>query len=346
MLNKTEFTKRTGISLPLIQAPMAGVTTPELVAAVSNAGGLGSLGAALMQPDELRKTIHRIRELTQRPFNVNLFIPSPHQREPIVYEPFLQHLKQYESELGFGVSRELSPPPPFEKQIEVLLQEKVPIFSFTFGIPPLSILQDFQKRNILVIGTATHVKEALALQEAGVDFIVVQGKEAGGHRGTFLEDSLLPTLQLIKEIRSHVKKPLIAAGGIMEKKDILAALNAGAAAVQMGTAFITCAESSAHPAYKKALLEWKGRNTVLTKAFTGKEARAIENRFTQEIGDVEIPPFPIAQSLTGPMRKAATAAHNPEFMSLWAGEKFRFCHSGTAQELIRALWSLDQGTDH
>lgn len=333
---KTEFTERAGVTLPLIQAPMAGITTPELVAAVSKAGGVGSLGAAMMQPDDIRKAIHRIRELTRRPFNVNLFIPR-HPHGMIAYEAFLKHLKQYESEVGFATSTELNPPPSFEKQVEVLLQEEVPIFSFTFGIPPIHVIRDFEKRGALVIGTATHVKEALALQEAGVDFIVAQGVEAGGHRGTFLEDALHPTLQLLKEIKAQVKKPLIAAGGLMHGKEILSALKAGAAAVQMGTAFITCTESGAHPAYKKALLEWKNRNTVLTKAFTGKWARAVENRFTQEIDDVEIPPFPIAQSLTGPMRKAAAAAHNAEFMSLWAGEHFRLCKAGTAQELIAKL---------
>ncbi len=334
---KTAFTQRGRVSLPLIQAPMAGgITTPELVAAVSKAGGVGSLGAALMQPEEIRKAIHRIRELTRRPFNVNLF-SAPPLHEMANCDPFLHHLKKYEGELGFTVSTELLLLPPFEKQVEALLQEEIPIFSFTFGIPPIGIIREFQKRNTLVIGTATHVKEAFALQEAGVDFIVAQGKEAGGHRGTFLEDALLPTLQLVQECKSQVKKPCIAAGGIMHGKEIAAALKAGAVAVQMGTAFLTCAESGAHPAYKKALLEWKKRKTILTRAFTGKWARAIENRFLREIGQVEIPPYPIARSLMNPLQKAAAKGHNAEFMSLWAGEHFPFCEAGSAQEWIAKI---------
>lgn len=333
---KTEFTERARVEIPLIQAPMAGATPPELVIAVSKIGGVGSLGAALMQPDDLRKAIHRIREETRRPFNVNLFIPTP-VKGPVHIDAFVKHLKQYERELGFEVSTEMPHPPSFEKQVEVLLQEEVPIFSFTFGIPPLSIIREFQKKNALVIGTATHVNEALALQEAGVDFIVLQGNEAGGHRGTFMEDSYSPTMELLKQAKEQIKKPLIAAGGIMHGKEIKAAIQAGAAAVQMGTAFLTCTESGAHPAYKKALLEWKKRRTLLTRAFTGKWARAIENRFIKEMGETEIPPFPITQALTNPMRKAATSAQNTEFMSLWAGEHFPMCNEGSAQEIIAKL---------
>lgn len=333
----TEFTKRARVDLPLIQAPMAGgITTPELVAAVSRAGGLGSLAGGLMQPDEIRNAIHRIRELTKRPFNVNLFILSP-LHGVVSYLPFIHHLKKYEGELGFVAKDEIQLPPSFEKQVEVLLQEEVPIFSFTFGIPPLSVIRDFQKRNALVLGTATHVKEGLALQEAGVDFIIAQGKEAGGHRGSFLEDARLPTLELIKELHAEVKKPLIAAGGIKHNKEFTVALNSGAAAVQIGTAFLTSTESGAHPAYKKALLEWKNRKTVITKAFTGRWARAVENRFIHEIGDVEIPPYPIAQSLTNSMRKAAAHANNPEFLSLYAGERFALCEAITAQEVMARL---------
>jgi nitronate monooxygenase len=335
----TEFTERAHVALPLIQAPMAGgITTPELVAAVSKAGAVGSLGAAMMQPDELRKAIHRIREMTRRPFNVNLFAIAP-LHKPVSYEPFLEHLKKYEKELKFTASTELHQPPSFEAQVEVLLKEAVPIFSFTFGIAPLSVIRDFHRQGALVIGTATHLNEALALQEAGVDFIVVQGKEAGGHRGTFLEDALLPTLDLVKQIHAQVKKPLIASGGIMHPNEVRLALKAGAAAVQAGTAFITCHESGASPAYKKALLEWKSRGTVLTSAFTGRRARAVQNRFIQELGDIEVPAFPIAQSLTAPMRKAATAAGNAEFMSLWAGEHYHLCNNHTAAELVAHLTS-------
>ncbi len=335
------------MALPLVQAPMAGVTTPELVVAVCKAGGVGSLGAAMMQPDDLRKNIRQIKEKTRRPFNVNLFsYTTPH--EVVSFENYLKKLKSYESQVGFNATLEIQPPPSFQKQIEVLLQEEVPIFSFTFGIPPVSVIRDFHRKNAIVIGTATHLKEAQALQEIGVDFIVCQGKEAGGHRGTFLghlNEGLIPTLEFVKMVKESIKKPLIASGGIMNGKDILHAFKAGAAAVQMGTAFLTCAESGALPPYKKALLEWKDRETVLTRAFTGRWARAISNRFTQEMEPLEqeTPAFPIAQSLSAPMRKAAAATENAEFMSLWAGENFRECESFTAQELIARLTLELQG---
>lgn len=336
---QTSFTERLGISLPLIQAPMAGgITTPELVAAVCKSGGVGSLAAGLMEPDEIRKAIRRIRELTRRPFNVNLFYFSmPHEVFP--FDPFLKRMKEFEKEVGFSASLELELPPSFEKQAAILLEEEVPIFSFTFGIPPLALIREFKKKNTIILGTATHPREAVALQEMGIDFIVAQGKEAGGHRGTFLgpvHESLIPTLQLVTQIQEKVKKPLIAAGGIMSGGEILAAIEAGASAVQLGTAFLASQESGAPPIYKRALLEWKSRQTELTRAFTGRWGRAIVNRFIQEIAPFEpdIPPYPIAQSLTRPMRVAALETENPEFMSLWAGEKFSECQELTAQEII------------
>ncbi|HSX25692.1 MAG TPA: nitronate monooxygenase [Chlamydiales bacterium] len=338
---QTLFTEKVRCALPLIQAPMAGVTSPELVAAVSKTGAVGSLGAAMMEPEEIRKAIRQIRELTRRPFNVNLFFYSlPHQVVP--FESFLKQLKHYEKEVGFSASMELKPPPSFDKQVAVLLEERVPIFSFTFGIPPVSVIRDFHRHQAIVIGTATHPKEALALQEMGVDFIVCQGKEAGGHRGTFLGsamESLSPTFELLQETKESIKRPLIAAGGIMDGKSIRKAFEMGAEAVQMGTAFLTCHESGAHPVYKKALLEWKNRKTELTRAFTGRLARAIENRFMLDMAPLEkeIPPYPIAQSLTAPMRKAAAAIENGEFMALYAGEHFSSCQSLSAQELIARL---------
>jgi nitronate monooxygenase len=240
------------------------------------------------------------------------------------------------------MNMEIDPAPSFEKQAAVLLEEEIPIFSFTFGIPTLATLKEFHRKGTVILGTATHSAEILALQEAGVDFIVCQGKEAGGHRGTFIgstQEGLVPTLELIHQGIEISKKPLVAAGGIMSGKQIHAALHAGASAVQMGTVFLCCAESGAEPTYKKALLKWKTRKTVLSKAFTGKWARCIENRFihqTATLGE-EIPPYPIAESLTAPLREAALAADNPEFMAIYAGEGFPHCEFFTAQELIARL---------
>lgn len=341
---QTELTSRLKIRIPLIQAPMAGgITTPDLVSSVSETGALGSLGAAIMQPEDMRKAIRQIRDLTENPFNVNLFV-LPHEQEKGHTDAFIKHVKSYEAEVGFELSTALPPPPSFEKQVAVILDEKVPVFSFTFGIPAPSIIREMQKHHIIVIGTATHLQEALALQEVGVDFIVCQGKEAGGHRGTFIgsyEDALIPTKELLLQVHGKVKIPIIAAGGIMNGKAISEMLKAGACGVQMGTAFIACPESGAPNAYKKALLEWKSRKTILTKAWSGKWARAIENRFLREMESYkqEIPPYPITQGLTAQMRKAAASHGNAEFLSLWAGENFKEARAMSVSATIRTLSS-------
>ncbi len=338
---KTEFASRLKVAIPLIQAPMAGgATTPELVAAVSNTGAVGSLAAGMMQPEELRKKIREIRRLTRRPFNVNLQImETPRQTISIA---FIEKLKEYERSVGFALSMELETLANLEKQASVLLEEEIPIVSFVFGLLPPSILKEFHKKQAVVLGTATHPKEALALQEAGVDYIVCQGREAGGHRGTFMggvSEGVIPTLELINAVRGEVKKPLIASGGIMNGKQVRAALHAGAEAVQMGTAFLCCTESGLDPACKNALLQEKERKTVLSRAYSGKWARCVENQFTREMASIEsdIPPYPLAQFLTKPLRKAAIASDNLDFIQLYAGEHFRECEPLAAQELIARL---------
>lgn len=338
---QTEFTKRLGCSIPLIQAPMAGgATTPELVAAVSNIGAVGSFAAGMLPPEELRKKIREIRHLTRRPFNVNLqLMEMPRQTISIAY---IEKLKEYERPVGFALSMEMEPLASLEKQAAVLLEEEIPIVSFVFGLLPLALIKEFHKKNAIVLGTATHPAEALALQESGVDFIICQGKEAGGHRGTFIGqvgDGLIPTTELIHAVKSQCKKPVIAAGGMMTGKHIRSALHAGASAVQMGTAFLCCHESGLDPSYKKALLHEKKRKTVLSRAYSGKWARCIENQFIKEMASIEsdIPSYPLAQFLTKPLRNAAIASNNPEFMCLYAGEHFPECESLTAQELIARL---------
>lgn len=331
-----------GIQCPVILAPMAGVTTPELVAAVSNAGGLGSLGAALMKPEEIRTAIRKIRSLTSKPFNINLFAPTP-TPEKGSYDAYIKRLKSYEKEVGFQMPEQ--PPSSahsFEEQAAILLEEKIPVFSFTFGIPPQKIIQAFKSIKAIVIGTATHLQEAIELENAGVDYIVCQGQEAGGHRGSFLgalKDGVIPTMELVRSLQGKVSLPLIASGGIMNGKQIVEYLKAGAIAAQMGTVFITCRESMAPEPYKKALLEWKTHPTLLTKAFTGRWARAVANRFCCDLApfEKEIPPFPVASGFTLPMRQAAAKAQKPDFMSLYAGTEFRYCKAGSAAEIMHQL---------
>lgn len=222
----TIITELLKIKFPIIQAPMAGgATTPELIAAVSNAGALGSLGAGYLPPNEIRNTVKQIRQLTTKPFCVNLFIPEKHQVTNEQLEKARQMVQEACSELNFNVTVPKPPyAPSFEDQMNVILEEKVPIFSFTFGVPSIEWIKEFKKNGILLIGTATTIEEAQVLEKNGIDMIVVQGSEAGGHRGTFLgrvEEALTKTSLLISSVFKRVKIPIIAAGGIMDAKGIL-----------------------------------------------------------------------------------------------------------------------------
>ncbi len=336
------------ISLPLIQAPMAGgATTPELVAAVSNAGALGSFAAGYLAADDMRKSIHRIRQLTNKPFAVNLFIPEKYYATAKQLEKSRDIIQTVCHELNLTISIP-SPPyaPVFEEQLQVLLEEKIPIFSFTFGIPSTEWIEKFKMNRTTLMGTATTLEEAILLEKSGIDMIIAQGSEAGGHRGTFLgtaEEALHPLSALILLLQGQVHVPIIAAGGIMHANDIIAALTSGAAAVQMGTAFLCCAESGIHPLYKKALLNTSPNNTVLTRAFSGKSARGIRNQFVTRMQPYEqahakdILDYPIQHALTIAMRKEAQRQNNIEFMSLWAGDAAHLCQSLPVAQLIAEL---------
>jgi nitronate monooxygenase len=280
----TSITKKLGIQYPIIQAPMAGgATTPELVAAVSNAGGLGSFAAGYLMPDDIRSAIRKIRELTKNPFSVNLFIPEKHH----VTADEMNAMCNILGECCFDLKIKIEPLKPpyshsFEDQMNILLEENVPIFSFTFGIPNADWISKFKNKNTVLIGTATNLEEALLLEKNQIDFIVAQGSEAGDHRGTFIgkaEKSLTKLLSLIPEMINHTKTPIIAAGGIMDADSIMSAMKLGASAVQMGTAFLSCYESGIHPKYKEKLLTLKNDETTLTRAFSGKMARGIKNKF-------------------------------------------------------------------
>jgi nitronate monooxygenase len=325
--------------MPIIQAPMAGgITTPELVATVSNAGAIGSLGAGYMTPDEIRSAIKKIKSLTQKPFNVNLFISeySNPTYDTSLIQALLTPLWKELSNTPFEA--DYFQPPSFENQVEVILEESVPIFSFTFGIPSSSLIKHFKAQGTLICGTATTPEEAQELENAEVDAIVCQGQEAGGHRGNFSSyDPLYGLLTLLSLTKEKVRTPLIAAGGIMNGRSVSATLSAGACAAQLGTAFITTAESGAHPIYKENLLKIPCLPTALTKAFTGKPARAIINVFMQKLEEHEIPPYPIQHFLTHRLRSLAAQKNHPEWMSLWAGQGYPLCRSISAGELIRQI---------
>ncbi|MFF2090036.1 NAD(P)H-dependent flavin oxidoreductase [Paenibacillus sp. NPDC058174] len=339
---ENDFTRRLNIQFPIIQAPMAGgPTTAELVAEVSNAGGLGSLGAAYLKPEKLRNTIQEIRQLTELPFGVNLFVPEEAAESPDIIEQMTSHLNKYRVELGIKENPPIdSASESFDEQIQVLLDESIPVVSFTFGIPPKEVIQALKDQGTTVIGTATTVEEAKQLELAGADAIVAQGSEAGGHRGSFLKnaaDSLVGTMALVPQIVDQVSVPVIASGGIMDGRGLVASLALGAVAVQMGTAFLASVKSGAHPIYKKTLLSANEDTTVVTRAYSGKPARGIQTTFIKEMEQYAgaIPAFPIQNAMTRDIRQAAAQSNNPEYMSLWAGQGLRLASEHPAAAIIK-----------
>ncbi|WP_283777436.1 nitronate monooxygenase family protein [Paenibacillus sp. J2TS4] len=340
---KTAVSEKLGLRYPIIQAGMAGgSTTPELVAAVSNAGGLGTLGAGYMTAQQIREALLRIRELTDRPFAVNLFIPEPYEVRSEDIAAMNEVLGTYRQKLGLPADP--SPPDrysePFEEQLEVVLAEQVPAFSFTFGLPSGAVIERLQSCGIVTIGTATTVAEAVQLEQAGIELIVGQGSEAGGHRGTFAvphEQALVGTMALIPQLADRVRVPVIAAGGIMDGRGVAAALALGASGVQMGTAFLTALESGAHPRYKEELMRSTDDSTTLTRAFSGKPARGIRNAFIADMErcEVRIPPYPVQNALTRDIRQAAARAGDAGGLSLWAGQAAALCRTEGAADIIR-----------
>ncbi|MCZ8513204.1 nitronate monooxygenase [Paenibacillus filicis] len=339
---ETELTRTLKIRYPIFQAPMAGgPTTPDLVAAVSNAGGLGSLGTGYLAPEQLRSAIQKVRQLTDRPFGVNLFVPEQTIESEKTIGQMTDYLNKYRVELGIAQNPSiLKVSESFEEQVQVLLEEKIPVFSFTFGIPPQDVLQAMKQCGTFVIGTATTVEEAKQLEAAGVDAIVAQGSEAGGHRGTFLKngsDSLIGTMALVPQIADHVSIPVIASGGIMDGRGLVASLTLGAAAVQMGTAFLACPESGAHATYKQKILSANEDDTEITRAYSGKAARGIRTKFMNDMHRYPgtIPPYPIQNAMTRDIRQAAAKVNNPEYMSLWAGQGLRLANDHSAAAIVK-----------
>ncbi len=343
---QTRLTSRLGLAHPIIQAPMAGATTPALVAAVCEAGGLGFLAAAYDSPAQISAACEQIRQRTAKPFGINLFAPQPVPTiTPEQVRRAYARLAPYHAEL------DLAPPrlsdqtaPPFAAQLAAVLDSGASVFSFTFGIPSAIDLAAIKAQGMFVMGTATTVAEAQALAQVGVDAIVAQGSEAGGHRGSFQGDfelSSIGTLALVPQIVDAVTLPVIASGGIMDGRGLLAALALGASAVQMGTAFLTCAEASISEAYRQAILSAAEDATTLTRAFSGRPARSIVNRLIRELehpdAQSDILPYPWQNALTRLLRSEAAQAERADYLSLWAGQGFRLAKSQTAAELIDRL---------
>ncbi len=332
-----------GIEHPIIQAPMAGgPTTPELVAAVSNAGGLGSFPGGYLSPEEIDSAIRKIRALTEKPFAVNLFAAEKIRRKKTSAR-VMKKLEEIAEKVGVQLpGAEEQQEFPFEKQLGVVLDNDVTAFSFTFGIPKRKHMKELRMRKVAVIGTATCVEEAVMLEQAECNAVIAQGSEAGAHRGTFASTGVIPMIggiSLVPQLVDKVGLPVICSGGIMDGRGIVAALALGASAVQMGTAFLSCTEAAVPDPWLDAILNSADTSTVLTRVYTGKYARGIKNRFVDEMSGLEdkIPAYPIQHNLTRPIRAAARAKGDPEFMSLWAGQGSPMSRRCTTGELVRLL---------
>ncbi len=350
----TPFTRRLGIELPIVQGPFGGgLSSAALAAVVSEGGGLGSYGAHVLSGTEIRALVAELRALTSRPFNINLWVPLPGERELSLSAAEFAA----ESERLRPLRESLGVPPPvspgegpgafvaqdFDAQLEAVIEARPPVASFVFGPPPAAAIAEMKRRGIVTIGTATTVDEAVALEAAGMDLIVATGSDAGGHRVSFLrraEESLVGTFSLVPQVADAVRVPVIAAGGIADGRGVVAALALGASAVQIGTAFLACHESNACEAHKAALTGPEARRTALTRAFTGRLARGLRNRAMVELEAAgEAAPYPARAWFMSPLNQAARAAGRAEAMALWAGQAASLARRRPAAECLAALVS-------
>ncbi|GGU41018.1 nitronate monooxygenase [Streptomyces lavendofoliae] len=329
---------------PIVQAPMAGgASCPELAAAVSEAGGLGFLAAGYKTADGMYQEIKQVRGLTSRPFGVNLFMPQPGQADPAAVDVYRHQLAGeatwYETPLG---DPDAGRDDGYEAKLAILLDDPVPMVSFTFGCPAPETVAAFARAGTVTVVTVTSPEEAETARRAGADAVCVQGVEAGGHQGTHRDDpesggcgtGLLSLIALVKEA---VPLPIVAAGGLMRGSQIAAVLAAGAEAAQLGTAFLVCPESGAHALHKQAMTNPLFVRTELTRAFSGRPARGLVNRFMHEHGPYAPAAYPEVHHLTSGLRKAAAKAGDPQGMALWAGQGHRMARELPAGRLVEVL---------
>jgi nitronate monooxygenase len=339
-----------GIELPIIQAPMAGVQGSALAIAVSNAGGLGSLPCAMLSPEAMRNELTFIRPQTSKPFNVNVFCHTPEARNTDREEAWRTALAPYYAEYGLEANSVAvaTDRATFNAETATLLQEFKPaVVSFHFGLPTLDLVVRVKAMGAKILASATTVDEARWLQSRGVDAIIAQGREAGGHRGTFLSEDLssqLGTFALVSQIVEAVNVPVIAAGGIADAHGVAAALNLGAAGVQVGTAYLLCPETTTSAVHRAALKSEMAQHTAITNLFSGGPARGIMNRLMKDLGPISplAPRFPHAAAALAPLRQKAEQAGRGDFSPLWSGENNRDCKEIPAAELTRKLASLLQ----
>ena len=340
-----DLTSILGTEFPLIQAPMAGVQDSRLAIAVCEAGGLGSLPAAVLGPQALREELAAVGAGTRRPFNVNFFCHSPPRADPQRERQWEQLLAPYFVEFGLQRPRQPAAPArlPFDEPTAHLVGQFAPaVVSFHFGLPATALLRQVRAWGARVLASATTVEEARWLEARGVDAIIAQGSEAGGHRGMFLTQDLgsqLGTLDLLPRVVRAVQLPVIAAGGIADAAGIAAAMRLGAQGVQVGSAYLLCPEATTSAAHRRALQGEAGPVTAMTNLFTGRPARGIVNRLMRELGPMNaaVPEFPLAAVALAPLRAHLESRGSGDFSPLWAGENTRSRREQPAAEVTREL---------
>jgi nitronate monooxygenase len=325
--------------LPIIQAPMAGgPSTPELTAAVAGAGGFGFVAAGYLSPDQLVALIAATRALTGAPFGVNIFCPSvPSDLGPV--RRFAQVIQPESDRLGVALGEPHWDDDAFDDKVDIVESEHVSMVSFTFGCPRPSTVDRLHRADCRVAVTVTSQQEARLAEETGADLVLVQGTEAGGHQGTFLDlaPNDRPLLSLLEEMRESIRIPMIGCGGIMNGAHGARVLNKGAIGIQVGTAFLCCPEAGTSDTYRKALVERTYPDTVLTRAFSGRYARGLANQFARNYGDVAPEAYPEVHHLTRPIRAAATEAGDPSTPNLWAGQGWRSVTAHSAQAIVHRI---------
>lgn len=330
-----------GIAHPIVQGPFGGgLSSTALVAAVSDAGALGSFGAHHLHPDAITDLVTELRAATTGPFAVNLWVPQPGEDTPVDLAPHRARLAPLYQRLGLGDPPDQLDLPSFTDQVESLLAAAPPVISFVMGIPPHGVLREARRKGIVTIGTATTVDEAVALEAAGVDAVVASGSDAGGHRGAFLkpvEHSLVGTFSLVPQVVDATSVPVIAAGGIADRRGIAAARALGADGVQIGTGFLATRESNAGEVHKRMLHSDAAKVTVLTKVFSGRTARGIHNGLVDELGGAEVPPYPVQNALMQPLRRAAAERGLADYVSLWAGQAAPLTAAKSARDYLAEL---------
>ncbi|PXY46415.1 NAD(P)H-dependent flavin oxidoreductase [Flavobacterium hydrophilum] len=348
MWYNTKATELLGIQYPILQGPFGGnLSTVELTAAVSNAGGLGGYGAYTMSPQEIFETDKQIKAATNKPYNLNLWV-ADHDiaKSGLTDEQFnkaKELFKPYFDEVGIPLPEKPAPfQSRFENQLEVILRVRPKVFSFMFGVLPADVLEQCRKLGIVTVGAATTLDEAIFLENSGVDMIIASGFEAGGHRPSFLasaESSVTGTFVLLQLIREKVKIPVIAAGGIANGKGVVAALALGAGAAQIGTAFLAVDESNALPVHKQMLFSDAAKYTTLCRAHTGRLGRGITSRIAKELSGKEsdILPFPLQTTFMSPLRKAALDQQKWDMILFWGGQIAPILKHTKASELMHAL---------